>query len=260
MSALDLEAMQAVLETQRFGRSYSYRERTGSTNDDAREAFLAGAPAGHIVVADAQTSGRGSRGRTWESPAGTDLYLSIVDRLPVPIAALPPLTLAVGLAVAETVDSLLDSASAQVKWPNDVLLRARKCAGILIETSMGLAGGDCVVIGIGLNVNRTDFPVELAAVATSLRLHRPDLEPIDRNLALRVLLEHVEARVDSFVADGPVATIEALSPRLALRGYRVRCDGYEGVVRGVAHTGALLLETEHGVEQVLAGRLTPIES
>jgi BirA family transcriptional regulator, biotin operon repressor / biotin---[acetyl-CoA-carboxylase] ligase len=241
----------------RYGHTIDRREQTASTNDDARAALSAGAKPGHVVVADSQTAGRGSRGRSWVSPAGTDLYLSIIDSVQVAPAELPPLTLAVGLGVADAVDELLAGAApaAQVKWPNDVLIAGKKCAGILIEASTGLPGGDALVIGIGLNVNRAAFPSELADSATSLALSAG--RELDRSRALHVLLTHVEQRVDAFVAQGAAATVRALMPRLALLGQPARCDEREGVVRGVADSGALLFETAAGVEQVVAGRLTP---
>ena len=255
---VDLDRLKGALDTQRYGRSIAHVAVTGSTNDDARAAGDAGAAAGHVVVADAQTLGRGSRGRSWTSPPGTDLYLSILDRLPVPLAELPPLTLAVGLGVAEAVDELLRGAgkpAAQVKWPNDVQIEGKKCAGILIEASTGSPKGDAVVIGIGLNVNRTLFPPELTGNATSLRL---ESAPLDRSRALQVLLQRVEQRVDGFVRDGATATVQALTPRLALLGRAARCDDRDGIVRGVAETGALLFETANGVEHVIAGRLLPL--
>src|SRR5689334_18189002 len=91
------------LRTVRYGRSLRVLATTDSTNDDAHEDAARGALDGHVVVADAQRSGRGSHGRTWASPAGTDLYLSIVARPELSLNELPPLTLAVGLAVAEAV-------------------------------------------------------------------------------------------------------------------------------------------------------------
>lgn len=257
---LDLDRLAQQLQTQRYGRSISYRALTHSTNDDARDARNAGAQPGHVVVADAQSGGRGSRGRAWLSPAGTDLYLSIVDRLPLALAELPPLTLAVGLGVADAVDELLGGSSAaraQVKWPNDVQIAGKKCAGILIEASTGLPGGDALVIGIGLNVNRSEFPAELAGSATSLCSSRGGAEQLDRSYALQVLLERVEQRVDAFVHQDAAATVQALVPRLALLGLAARCDELEGVVRGVDPSGALLFETERGIQQVVAGRLTP---
>lgn len=250
------------LQTQRYGRSLRDVASTESTNDDARQAIAGGAPNGHVILADAQTRGRGSRGRSWQSPAGTDLYLSIVDRLPVALAELPPLTLAVGLGVAEAADRLLavDSARCRVKWPNDVLIDAKKCAGVLIETSAGSPrahGADALVIGIGLNVNRSQFPPELEGSATSLCLVRG--AELDRAHALSVLLECVERRVDRFVAQGAAATVAALTPRLALLGERVLCDGVEGRVHGVDPSGALLLDTALGLRPVIAGRLEALE-
>lgn len=255
--ALDLAWLASALQTQRYGRSITYRELTGSTNDDARAALDSGAVAGHAVVADAQTTGRGSRGRSWASPPGTDLYLSIVDRLPLPLSELPPLTLAVGLGVAEAVEDLLDGLEAHVKWPNDVQIRGKKCAGILVEASTGSPAGEAVVIGIGVNINRTAFPPELADSATSLCLQRARRAPLDRSRALQMLLQRVEQRVDAFVGQGPAATAQALTSRLALLGQPALCDEREGVVRGVAPTGALLFESARGIEHIIAGRLSP---
>ena len=256
-SALDLERLQRELATTRIGRSLQYLDRTRSTNDDARNAIASSIASGHTIVADAQDAGRGSRGRPWESPAGTDLYVSIVERLPLSLAELPPLTLAVGLAVADTADALLRDTGApasRLKWPNDVLIDGKKCAGVLIETSTGLAGGDAVVIGIGLNVNRSEFAPELQALATSLSLADPKHAPLDRTRALALLLSYVEARVDEFVTQGATAIVRALEPRLALMNKRVRVEALEGVVRGVAPSGALLLDTDYGLRHVIAGR------
>jgi BirA family biotin operon repressor/biotin-[acetyl-CoA-carboxylase] ligase len=184
--------------------------------------------------------------------------LSIVDRVPVTLPALPPLTLAVGLGVADAVDALLGRTLAQVKWPNDVLLDGKKCAGILIEANSIGDGLDSVVIGIGLNVNRLDFPDALTTDATSLRLQRANQEPFDRDLALARLLDHVENRVDRFVREGAAASVRALEPRLAWLGRRARCGDASGVVRGVAPSGALLLEGDRGLVEVIAGRLEPL--
>jgi BirA family biotin operon repressor/biotin-[acetyl-CoA-carboxylase] ligase len=260
MLDLDPARIASQLNTLRYGSSLDVRAQTSSTNDDARQAFNKGAVAGHVVVADTQTGGRGSRGSAWESPAGSDLYVSIVDRFSLALAALPPLTLAVGLAVAECVDALLASDAtppSQVKWPNDVLVHGKKCCGVLIETNASGDQVDGAVIGIGLNVNRTHFPEALADRATSLALAR-DSRPLDRTRALCSLLSHVETRVDQFVAEGPAAILHALEPRLAYLGQRVTCNGEVGVVRGVDASGCLRLETPHGMRSALVGPLTPV--
>jgi len=240
----------------RYGRSLEIVERTGSTNDDARKQAQAGAVDGHTVVADAQDAGRGSRGRQWLSPPGLDLYVSIVARVPVELSQLAPLTLAVGLAVADTVDETLGSPRARVKWPNDVWVDERKVAGILIE---GLSTGhtlESLVIGIGLNVNRTQFPDGLDTPPTSLALcSGSGSARVDRSAVLARLLFAVELWVDRFVALGADPVVEALEARLALRGERVRVDAVAGTIEGISRSGALRLRTEQGVQEVFSGRI-----
>lgn len=253
MTLLDAAAIQRALTTDRYGRSIDVRHVTTSTNDDARAAAEAGAPDGHVVVADRQTDGRGAHGRVWDSPGGTDLYVSIVARTSLAPALVPPMTLAVGLAVAETVETLTRGVPAAVKWPNDVWLQGKKCAGILLESSTTGATVDAVVIGIGLDVNRRAWDPSLASRATSVA--EVIGEDVDRHRALAVLLAAVERWVDRYVALGPAAITDALRPRLALRGQRVRVDDVEGVLVDVAPSGALRLQTASGVRDVVAGTL-----
>lgn len=250
---LALERIATLLTTGRYGRSLDVREATSSTNDDAGAAARAGVPAGHVIVADHQRDGRGARGRSWASPPGSDLYVSIVERLPLQQAQLPPLTLAVGLAVAEAADALVAAERTRVKWPNDVWLDGRKCAGILIEATMQGSEVGPVVIGVGLNVNRTEWPEELTDIATSLRQHAD--APLDRARVLAQLLASVERRVDDFVAGGLAAIHPALSARLALVGQRVRCDDTVGTLAGIADSGALRVETANGVRELVTGTL-----
>jgi BirA family biotin operon repressor/biotin-[acetyl-CoA-carboxylase] ligase len=256
---LDASRVEPYLQTQRYGRSLRALDVTGSTNDDARADAASGAASGHVVLADMQTSGRGSQGRAWSSPRGQDLFFSIVDRPAVSLPQLPPLTLAVGLGVAEAVESLLGSPGAcQVKWPNDVWLHRKKCAGILVETSALGATVETVVIGIGLNVNRLEFEEDLRDIATSLRATRPDRQPFDRPLVLAKVLFAVEHQVDRFIAEGPASIVGTLEPRLAMIGEHARCGDIEGVVVGVSSSGALLMRTESGVVEVNSGRLVPL--
>lgn len=258
-SELDATRLASLLGTARYGRSLSVLEITDSTNDDARRAAAAGAPDGHVIVADGQRSGRGSHARTWASPPGSDLYLSIVARPRLPLRELPPLTLAVGLGVSEAVERSLEHqrAATEVKWPNDVWLGGKKCAGILIEASSGGEEPGPVVIGIGLNVNRMSWPEELAKSAISLRSAHPAGPLLDRCVVLALLLESVESWVDRFVAQGGTAIANALQPKLALRGTRVRCAGVEGTLVGVSPEGALRISTQDGLRELIAGRLEP---
>lgn len=236
------ERIAALLETRRYGRSLDVRGQTGSTNDDARAAAEIGAPAGHVVLADRQSAGRGSRGRLWESPGGTDLYFSIVERVALPPERLPPLTLAVGLGVARAVDALVAGAGARVKWPNDVWLDERKCAGILVEAATRGSRADALVIGIGINVNRTDLAPELSATSLALAAHGT----IDRAIALARALGEIELAVDELVQHGPARVVRAVAERLALLGERVRVEGSEGILEGLAADATLQLRTSDG--------------
>jgi BirA family transcriptional regulator, biotin operon repressor / biotin---[acetyl-CoA-carboxylase] ligase len=265
MSKLAADRISELLTTERLGRSLELKSETGSTNDDARAAASAGAPDGHVVVADLQTRGRGSRGRSWSSPAGTDLYVSVVVRLNIPPLELPPLTLAVGLAAALALEPFLDSSASSssgalrplVKWPNDVWVGRKKLVGVLVECSSIGERIEPLVIGVGINVNRTTFPDDLALPATSLALLRA--QPTDRNAVLAALLNQLESWLDRFVSEGPAPLAAAVSARLALAGELATCADLRGVVEGVASTGALLLRTDRGLQALSSGTLRPCE-
>src|SRR5262249_18505539 len=122
------------LDTLRYGRSIDVRETTASTNDDAHAAAARGAPDGHVVLANHQENGRGAHGRAWSSPAGTDLYFSVVSRLEIAASRAPMLSLATGVAVAEATEGFLGGTRVELKWPNDLWIDDQKCGGILVET------------------------------------------------------------------------------------------------------------------------------
>jgi len=256
-SDLRTDQVARLLRTRWCGRSLTIVADTRSTNDDARSASLAGAAHGHVIVADHQSAGRGSRGRSWVSPAGTDLYLSVLVHATVPMAELAPLTLAIGVAVAEAVEGELGAGpSVQVKWPNDVWVDRHKVAGILVESSSLGERSLPLVIGVGMNVNRLDFPDDLDTPATSLAIRSGS--SFARAEVLARLLDRVEHWVDRFLAEGVAAVAPALVPRLALLGEEARCDGLVGRVRGLSEQGALLLDTADGVREVVSGTLRPI--
>ncbi len=256
MSTEDITKAAARLHTERYGRSLDVRGTTGSTNDDARAAADSGAVDGHTVVADTQTAGRGRLGRPWSSPSGSGLYFSIVARTGLDAAHLPPLTLAVGLALAEVAEKHAGR-HARVKWPNDVWIDRKKVAGILIETSTQNHRADFAVIGVGLNVGAREWPEDLQPIATSLAEVRG--EALDRADVLADALLAIEQWVDRFVEQGPTPIIDALDRRLALRGEQVSVDGVQGELLGVAPTGALRVRTADGVREVMAGTVEPAE-
>lgn len=229
---------------------------TGSTNADLLARAAGGAPEGSVLVAEAQTAGRGRMGRSWLSPPGAALMFSVLLRP----AAVPParrgwLPLLAGVAVASAVRRLtgLDAA---LKWPNDVLVRSAKLAGVLAEQS-----GGAVVVGVGVNVStqRSELPVKTAtslAVAGAADTGRPEL--------LRAILGEFERLYLAWAAAPSPGDPDASGLRQAYRrlcvtlGRRVRVEfPGGGAARGTAldvdEAGRLLLRTADGPVTVSAG-------
>ena len=208
---------------------------TDSTNERAKELALAGAPHGTLVTADKQTAGRGRQGRAWAAAPREALLMSLVLRRVEPTL---PLAAAVAVCDALPVDC-------EIKWPNDVWHERRKLAGILVE---GRLQEGWAVLGIGLNVTTTEFPVELSGIATSLRLAGVEYEV---EALLPELLAALERRLDAPVAE----LLAAWSERDALRGERVRWDAGEGTAVGIDESGALLVDTPEGRVALDAGEV-----
>ena len=174
----------------RLGREYRFVERCASTQRLLGEDD----PEGAVVVADEQTEGRGRLGRKWLAPAGTSLLFSVLLRPAVDAARLPELTLFAGRACAEAIAEVA-GLETEVTFPNDVLVRGRKVAGILAEASEGR-----VVLGVGVNVNQEagELPADPRTPATSLRLETG--HEVDRAELLVELLDHLERRYDEWLA------------------------------------------------------------
>jgi BirA family biotin operon repressor/biotin-[acetyl-CoA-carboxylase] ligase len=210
-----------------------------STNDEAARLARAGARHGTVVIAEAQKAGRGRDGRVWSSPPG-GLYLSAVLRPMLPLVDVPPMTLAIGIAVCDAARQA--GASAVLKWPNDVLVGGRKLAGVLVEAQSQGGKLDSVVVGIGVNLTN-----EVPAAAISLA--EASGHSIDRQGFIESLLALVERWVDRYVASGLEAIIPAWQDRMATGlSARATIDGEPlvGAVAGLDLDGALLLRGDDG--------------
>ncbi len=238
----------------RIGSAVEYVPVIGSTNDRARELLATAGGDGSVVVADQQTAGRGRRGRTWESPPGTNLYLSVALEPDLAAADAWRLGLATALAVAEACETV---APVALKWPNDVVSAAdgRKLGGLLIETMAEADRLRGAVLGIGINVNwlRAEMPPKLQATATSLA----DLAgaPVDRAVVLASLLDALEAEIAAVVAgDSPLARYRA---RCSTLGSTVAVGTTDGPLTGRAvdldETGALVVEDGDGRRHTVTG-------
>ncbi len=261
---MDGEQLRARLGTRWLGRAFEWHAECASTNDLAGERARGGAPAGLVVVADAQTKGRGRLGRTWHSPAEENLYASILLRPSRPPAEIPSLTLLVGGAVADALETL--GLAPRLKWPNDVELldergQRRKVAGILTEMASAGPNASHVVVGVGINVNGTDFPPEIADRATSLR--RALGRPLDRVTVLAAVLGTLEPLCEAFERRGPAAAVEAFAAHAAFPApCRVTMPGrpqerLAGTALGVDPDGALRLQDETGhIHRVIYGEIS----
>jgi BirA family biotin operon repressor/biotin-[acetyl-CoA-carboxylase] ligase len=215
---------------------------TGSTSDDALARVRAGAPHGTVLLADAQTKGRGRGGRTWISPPGANLYLSVILRPVLLPHEAPPLTLAAAVAVCDAVRGL--GCRATIKWPNDVLVDDKKVAGILTESSTRGGRLEAVVIGIGINVNWTELPPELAPTATSLALALG--HAVDRDRLASDLLAALGQWIGRHLADGAAPIARAWRERAATLGRRVSTIQGTGLARDIDDDGALIVELDDG--------------
>lgn len=179
---LNEESLKRQLAGKFIGHSLHYYEEIGSTNDEAFRLGVKGSPEGTALIAESQSAGKGRMQRTWHSPPGANLYTSVILRPRFEPGLAPQISLAAGVAVAETLDSCCPG-NVSLKWPNDVQIGGKKVSGIL--TQMKTAGGviDFVVVGIGVNVNWNleEFPEDIRKIATSLSIEagrvvsRPEL-------------------------------------------------------------------------------------
>jgi BirA family biotin operon repressor/biotin-[acetyl-CoA-carboxylase] ligase len=218
-----------------------YLAVTDSTNRVAMEMAENRAKHGTVVVADAQTAGRGRMGRRWASPAGKNLYVSLLLRPSVPTVDAPQLALVAGVALADAFEAV--GVPAALKWPNDLYCGGRKAAGILAEMASDPGGVRHVVIGVGVNVNMEegDFPPDLRDTATSLRIRAG--RAFRRADVFARLLEAFGARYAEFIGGGFATVRDGWDRRDFLRGRRVllRWQGGEGwgTAEGLDAVGAL---------------------
>jgi BirA family biotin operon repressor/biotin-[acetyl-CoA-carboxylase] ligase len=247
----DLES----LRSQFPGRRIEWHDVIDSTMTEASRLVAAGAPSGTVVGAEEQTAGIGRHGRSWHSEPGSGLYVSIILHRRFSAAALPVVTLALGLAVRQAILNSADLAC-DLRWPNDLLIGSKKCAGILttLETS-------AIIAGVGINVNHSSFPLELGGVAASLRMASGRMHSRER--LLLELLSRVDVYCDLLESEGRKAIIDAftrVSSYVSGRRVEVEQDPspLHGVTAGLNDSGFLLLDADDGKRfVVLAGGVRP---
>lgn len=251
---LSVPAVAAHLTTRALGRELSILPIVSSTNNYLKERALEGAPHGAAVLAEEQSGGRGRMGRSFCSPKGAGMYLSVLLRPQIPLAEITQLTVAAAVAVSQAVEELGGSPS--IKWVNDVYLGKKKLCGILTEAAIeGESGGvQFLVCGIGVNVHSLrNCPDEVTAVATSLE--DSGLHTLRAPLAASVL-NHLEQLYGLLLEGRPDKLLELYKSRLNMLGKTVtvieRDRRWEGRALDLDDHAGLIVEQPDGTRRTLS--------
>lgn len=221
---------------------FHYAQVLESSNDTAAGLIRAGAKSGTLVLAEEQTKGRGRGGNLWTCPRGQGLLFSLVLEPDLERSQWSRLALAAGVALAEVLEK--NGLSVQIKWPNDVWLGGKKCAGVLVEGC-----DECVIIGMGVNVGVAEFPEGLNATSVLLESGGE----MDREALLADLVQSIIAWGSRCATDFD-CVVEAVNRRCAMKGemIQLRQDGLllSGMMAGVSQQGYLMLEIEGKMEMI----------
>ncbi len=256
---LTKESCASRIHTEWLGKELYAYDVTDSTNTRLKLAGEQGAPHGTVAVANAQEAGKGRLGRHWETPKGSALAFSILLRPQIQPENASMLTLVAALAVSRALDEVA-GIKTQIKWPNDIVYQGKKLCGILTEMSADMDQIHYVIVGIGINVQMTDFPEEIQATATSVKLVTG--KEILRSSILAKILEEFEDLYEQFVSVQSLKNLkDEYESRLANQNNRVNVlaptGAWTGTCLGISEDGALLVQREDGsIEAVIAGEVS----
>jgi BirA family biotin operon repressor/biotin-[acetyl-CoA-carboxylase] ligase len=265
-----LAEVKAAVAATEFAGHLHHLATTLSTNDVALKAAQKGARIG-VWIADQQLAGRGRGRHLWHSPAGSGLYMTALIAPRIPMQSSLSLSLRVAIALQSAIMSVTGfqrPAQIDIRWPNDLMLNGKKCAGILIDTASnpatpsGPATLRYAIVGIGVNVNHTAFPPELEPIATSLRREMPNpAEPLHREPLAAAILNALDTEVRRLTTNNlqpPTSNLSLYSSWITDKRVRVEArdgnPGYTGTTAGLDPNGFLLvLEDDGPIHTVLSG-------
>jgi len=246
-----------TLSTKMLGRGEIYYfSEIDSTNNEAKKQANLGCLEGSIVLSETQNGGRGRLSRSWFSPAGKGIWLSVVLRPPFNPYDAPKCTLLAAVAVTKAIRSIT-GVECGIKWPNDILYQGKKIVGILTEMSAEIDAINHVVIGMGINVNieEQEFPAELMDIATSLSIVTG--HDVSRLTLLHAVLTQLEQAYEGVIQRGFSGMLDEWRELSVTLGKNVNVVGsgreFNGRAVDIDNDGALLVQTEGSLERVLAG-------
>ena len=255
---LSKNELESIRRTKWVGSEIYYFDVTDSTNTQAKSLGEGIAPHGTLVVAESQESGRGRRGRSWQSPAGSGIFMTLLLKPDINPNNASMLTLVAAIAVAEGMEKMLDF-SVKIKWPNDIIIGGKKVCGILTEMSAQTDYVNHIVIGLGINVHNESFPEEISDVATSIYLETG--RHINRAMLIEAIWEEFEIYYECYLKTEDLSEIVAEYDKyLVNRKEKVRVldskDPYEGTAMGITNRGELIVDTWEARRLVSAGEVS----
>lgn len=262
MAAPDLmtEAeIKSLMHTEWVAKEVLYFDTIDSTNTKARELAEKGYPSGTLVVADKQESGKGRRGRSWVSPSGTGIFMTLMIKPDINPNNASMLTLVAALAVAKAITSVTGE-EALIKWPNDIVVNSKKVCGILTEMNAQFDYINHIVVGIGINVHNESFPEEISQMASSLmieaggrRFHRAQI--------IAETMAYFEQYYDTFLKTQDLsALVREYDELLVNRNKSVRVldpkEPFDGKAMGITPKGELIVDTWESRKLVSSGEVS----
>ena len=245
MAAVDIPQIKKNLKTSRFGQTIHFEPSVDSTNRRALSGIDSGAKCGEVFLTDYQTKGHGRGNRLWESAEGKNILMTLIDFAPASAGKIFQLTLVAGVAFQEALASLFPSLDIQLKWPNDLLIKGKKLAGILCEKH---SSRPMAVVGVGINVNASteDFTAETAKIATSLALQLGS--PVEREPIAAACLNSYEKRRNEYDKSGfgPIRTAWLEKTDMMEKKVRIVESGktFEGTAQDLDGDGFLVVDGE----------------
>jgi BirA family transcriptional regulator, biotin operon repressor / biotin---[acetyl-CoA-carboxylase] ligase len=242
--------IQFGLQTKRLGQTIYYEESVESTQKIAHRLSYEGYPEGTLVISEEQVAGRGRMTRSWYSPKYTGIWMSLILRPNLPPQKAPQFTLIAAVAISQAIEEI-SGIEAEIKWPNDILIRGKKVTGILTELQADADKIHSIIIGMGVNVNQssTDFAADIQPIATSIAIEAK--KKIPRAQLVRRILEKLEIYYDLYMEEGfrPIKLMwESRAVSIGKNIIARTINGtIEGKALGITDEGILQLEDAQGI-------------
>lgn len=262
MAAPDLmtEAeIKSLMHTEWVAKEVLYFDTIDSTNTKAQELAEKGYPSGTLVVADKQESGKGRRGRSWVSPSGTGIFMTLMIKPDINPNNASMLTLVAALAVAKAITSVTGE-EALIKWPNDIVINGKKVCGILTEMNAQFDYINHIVVGIGINVHNESFPEEISQMASSLMIEAGG-KRFHRAQIIADTMSYFEQYYDTFLKTQDLsALVREYDELLVNRNKSVRVldpkEPFDGKAMGITPKGELIVDTWESRKLVSSGEVS----